>query len=301
MKIGLFGNSGASLDDAVEEAVEAAADGFASYWLPQVMGIDAMTVLALAGARTDSIELATAVLPIQIRHPFAVASQALTTQAACAGRFTLGLGLSHQMVTAGMWGIPFDRPASRMLEYLDATLPLLAGEQTDFAGDTVTSRGAVGVEVSSPPPVLLAALGPRMLQLAASRTQGTITWCTGPKTLAGYVVPTINEAAAAADRPTPRIVAGLPLAITDEPDKARATASKQFGFYASLPSYRAMLDREGVENPAGLALVGSEDEVGEALQGVAQSGVTDFSAATILTRDAEQRSRTREFLRGLRL
>ena len=301
MQIGLFGDSGSSLEHAVTEATEAESDGFSTYWLPQVMGIDAMTALALAGTQTSTIELATAVLPIQLRHPHATASQALSTQAACGGRFTLGIGLSHQIVSEGMWGIPFERPAARMSEYLDATLPLLAGEPANVTGSTVTAVGGITVDAGSPPPVLLAALGPRMLQMAAERATGTITWCTGPRTLAEYVVPTITAAAAASGAAAPRIAAGLPLAITDDPDAARAKAAEQLGFYAQLPSYRAMLDREGVESPADLALVGSEDQVAEALQHLAAGGVTDFAAATIRSNDQDQRLRTREFLRDLRI
>jgi len=301
MKLGVMGDSGSSLENAVAGAIQAEADGLSSFWLPQVMGIDAMTVLALAGARTEKIELGTAVLPVQTRHPFATATQALSTQAACSGRFTLGLGLSHQMVTEGMWGVSWERPLRRMTEYLDATLPLLAGEDVRFKGETVITRGKVAVDVTSPPSVLLAALGPRMLDLAAQRTSGTITWCTGPRTLADYVVPTINAAAEAAGRPAPRIVAALPLAVTDDPEDARSSAAEQLGFYSALPSYRAMLDREGVKGPADLALIGAEDQIGEDLQDLANSGVTDFAVAPIITKDGAQLERTREFVRGLRI
>lgn len=301
MQIGLFGDSGPSLQRVLDEVTAAEADGFDSYWLPQVMGIDAMTALAVAGTRTDSIELGTAVLPIQLRHPHGLASQALSTQAACGGRFTLGLGLSHRIVSEDMWGISFERPAHRLDEYLDATLPLLAGETVNFTGDTVTSIGAVNVDAPGPPPVLLAALGPRMLRIAAERSAGTITWCTGPRTLASHVIPTISAAAEAAGRPPPRVVAGLPLAITDHPDDAIASAAKLLGFYKELPSYKAMLDREGVEGPADLALVGSEEQVADMLEQIAGSGVTDFAAATIPTRNVDDRERTREFLRGLQI
>lgn len=301
MRIGLFGDAGASVTRAIQEAKLADAEGFDSYWLPQVMGLDSMTTLALAGTETNRIELATAVHPIQIRHPFALASQALSTQAACSGRFTLGLGLSHKPVVEGMWGKSFDRPLHQLSEYLDATLPLLHGEAADFRGDTVTSVGSVTVETTVPPPVLLAALGPRMLAIAGERAAGTITWCTGPRTLKDHVIPTITAAAEAAGRREPRIVVALPLAITDDPERAIAQAAKVLGFYAALPSYRAMLDREGVAGPEELALVGSEEEVGEALEQLAASGVTDFGAAAIPTRDGDQRSRTREFLRGLNL
>jgi 5,10-methylenetetrahydromethanopterin reductase len=300
MRIGLFGNAGPDLDRALTEAAGAEDDGFASYWLPQVMGLDALTVMALAGARTSRIELGTAVLPIQLQHPFGLASQALTAQAASGGRLTLGLGLSHRMVTEAMWGIPWDRHVQRLNEYLDATLPLLAGETVKLSGETLTARGAVNV-AAAPPPVLIAALGPRLLKIAGERSTGTITWCTGPQTLSGHVIPTITQAADAAGRPAPRIVAALPVAVTTNPDDAKALAAEQLGFYSALPSYRAMLDREGVEGPADLIVAGSEAQVETSLRDLADSGVTDFAAAIVAPQGSEDLARTREFFRGLKI
>lgn len=298
MRIGLFGDPGSSVESTVGGAVSADTAGFASYWLPQDVGIDAMTVLALAGLRTEKIELVTAVQPIQLRHPHALVSQALSTQVACGGRFTLGLGLSHQDVAETTWGASYDRPAHRMGEYLEVTRRLLAGEDVTFTGDTLTAVGGIDVETTGPPPVLLAALGPVMLRLAGEFATGTITWCTGPRTLAEYVVPTINEAAEAAGRPAPRIIAGLPVAITAEPDAARRATENEIGFFAEMPSYRAMLDREGVQGAGDIAIVGTESEVGDRLAALAASGVTDLAVVEIEPGNSAQRARTHEFLLG---
>src|SRR6185295_1507470 len=117
----------------------------------------------------------------------------------------------------------------------------------------------------SPCPILVAALAPRMLALTGRVADGTVTWMTGPKTLRDHTVPRIREAAEKAGRPAPRVVVGLPIAVTRDMAAARVTAAQQFQIYGALPSYRAMLDREGAEGPADVALVGDEAAVGEAL------------------------------------
>ena len=135
MRIGIFagdlGGPRSTVAAAVESAKAAAEDGFTSYWLPQIFGLDALTTLAVVGTLVPDIELGTAVVPVYPRHPAALAQQALTVQSASQSRLTLGIGLSHQMVIEHMYGFSFDRPASYMEEYLTALGPLLRGEQTD--------------------------------------------------------------------------------------------------------------------------------------------------------------------------
>ncbi len=159
--------------------------------------------------------------------------------------------MTHAAVTEGMWGIPWDKPVRRLNEYLDGLLPLLAGEPADAAGETVTTRGALMIPGAPRPDVYIAALGPQMLRLAGRRTAGTCTWMTGPQTLGGHVGPTLRQAAADAGRPEAavRVVASLPVTVTDDVDAARKQAAEQFAMYGTLPSYRAMLDREGYAGP----------------------------------------------------
>lgn len=143
-------------------------------------------------------------------------------------------------------------------------------------------------------PVLLAALAPRMLRLAGEVADGTVLWMTGAKTVAEHVAPAVTEAARAAGRPEPRIVCALPVCVTDDAEEARALAAKRFEIYGRLPSYRAVLDREGAEGPADVAIVGDEDEVAARIEALAKAGVTDFVAA-----EYSPGTRTREFLKGL--
>jgi 5,10-methylenetetrahydromethanopterin reductase len=292
MRIGINGSGAAgSVHEVVAEVQAAYDNGFASFWLAQIFGVDALTALAVAGAQVPAIELGTAVVPVQPRHPQMLAGQALTAQAAIGGRLALGIGLSHQMVVENMWGHSYAKPYSYLVEYLDALLPMLRGEAADVHGEQITAVGSVTVAGAEPPAVLVAALGAKMLRLAGERTDGTITWCTGPKTLAGHIVPTISQAAEAAGRPAPRVVAALPVAVTDDPDGTRDAVARSLQIYGQLPSYRAMLDIEGVDGPADLAMLGDESQVGAQLDGLIAAGVTDF-AAVVSARTPDESDRT---------
>jgi len=276
----------------------AADDGFASAWISNIFGLEALTTLAVAGSQVPGIELGTAVVPTYPRHPAVLAQQALTADLALAGRLVLGIGLSHQIVIQDMYGYSFDRPARHMREYLAVLMPLLAGEPASFDGETVHGHIGLSVPRSRPKlPFLLAALAPQMLKLAGSKADGTILWMTGPKTVRDYIVPTISAAASEAGRPSPRVVCILPVCVTDDPAQARADANKVFSIYGVLPSYRAMLDREGAAEPGDVAIVGDEDSVAEQIRALADGGVTDFVAGEY-ARGADG-PRTRASLRRL--
>ena len=148
MRIGIFGGDAASagdIDRLVRAARAAAEQGFAGYWMPQIFGFDAITALSIIGREVDGIELGTAVVPTYPRHPAMLAAQSLTASAATGGRFTLGIGLSHQIVIEGMFGFSFEKPARHMREYLSILMPLLHEGSVNFAGDTLTFRGPVQV------------------------------------------------------------------------------------------------------------------------------------------------------------
>jgi 5,10-methylenetetrahydromethanopterin reductase len=300
MRIGLFGltvNTG-TLDDVTAEARRAADDGFASFWVPHIFGLDAMTALALAGRDVPGIELGTAVVPTYPRHPWVMAQQALTTQAALGGRFALGIGLSHQVVVEGMWGISFARPVLHLREYLEVLVPLSQGETVHFDGTTVSAHGTLRVAGATPFPILVAALGTQMLEVTGRHADGTITWCVGPRTLTGHTVPILTNAAERAGRAVPRVVAGLPVAVSTAPDQTRERARQALQMYGTLPSYRAMLDREGAESVADIAIIGSAQEVTDRIAALSETGVTDFVAAEI-TGDPEETEATRAALRDL--
>jgi len=286
MRIGIFGGTGRkSVDEVVAAARQSEADGFASYVLPQIFGLDAMGMLGVIGREVPRIELMTGVVPTYSRHPVTMAQQALTVQAASGGRFSLGIGLSHQMVIENMFGLSFAQPLRHMREYLAVLTPLLRGDKADVDGETITTHAALDVPDLPPVPVLVAALGPKMLELAGTVTDGTVTWMTGPATLAEHTVPAITAAAERAGRPAPRIVTSLPVCVTADVDAARERAASDFQVYGFLPSYRAMLDREGAAGPADVAIVGDEATVRAEIGRIADAGVTDFVASIFGARD----------------
>jgi len=274
-----------------DQLQQAADDGFASAWISNIFGLDALTALAVAGRQVPGIELGTAVVPTYPRHPAALAQQALTVALAVGGRLALGIGLSHRLVIEDMYGQSFERPARHMREYLSILLPLLNGEAADFDGDTM--RAKIGLSVSRPSrvPVLLAAMAPAMLRLAGERADGTVLWMTGPATVRDYIAPAITQAAAAAGRPAPRVVCILPVCVTDDPDQARTRAARIFEIYGQLPSYRAMLDREGAAGPADVTIAGDEETVGSRIMALADAGVTDFVAGEFAVGDDAKRTR----------
>jgi 5,10-methylenetetrahydromethanopterin reductase len=302
MRIGIFGGEVAGqggIDEVVASAKRVADEGFASYWMPQIFSLDALTSLAVVGREVPGIELGTAVVPTYPRHPMMLAAQALTTQVISGGRLTLGIGLSHQVVIEGMLGMSFEKPVRHMREYLSILMPLARGESVSFSGETLTFNGSLQIAGATPFPVLVAALGPKMLDLAGSLTDGTITWMTGPSTLESHTVPAITKAAAAAGRPAPRIAVGLPVCVTDDPDGARERAGRVFAVYDSLPSYKAMLDREGAGGPADVAIVGDEATVTAGVRRLADAGTTDFAAVEYGSVSKGDRERTRQLLRSL--
>lgn len=282
MRIGMIIDDGRPVEEMVAQAAGVRAAGLDSAWISQIFGYDALTALAVIGREVDGLELGTAVIPVYPRHPVMLAAQALTVQVASAGRLTLGIGLSHQVVVENVFGMSFDRPARYLREYLSILLPLLEGEPASFTGEVLRASTFGPLQVPTgppPPPVLVAALGPTMLALAGRMAAGTVTWMTGPATLETHIVPSIRAAASEAGRPEPRIAVGLPVCVTADPARARAQAAETFVIYGQLPSYRAMLDREGAEGPADVGIIGTAAEVQAQVRRLADIGVTDFCGA----------------------
>lgn len=268
-----------SVTEVRRAAVWAAESGFDSFWVSQIFGVDPIVALAaIAGDIPTLGEVGTSVVPMAGRHPLALAAQARTAQDALGGRFTLGLGASHELVVEGFYGERYHEPFTRTIEYLTALIPLLHGEKAAVNGSQVRANGWLTID-ADPCPLLLAALGPRMLDLAGRVCAGTTVGQCGPKTIAEHVAPIITEAAAKADRPAPRIMALVSVAVTDDPRPIYDEAVEGGRLYASLPSYRAALDREGVESGADLFLLGSMDQIVEGLGRYVDAGATDLRIA----------------------
>ena len=298
MRIGqMIGADGtnSTLDDVINVAKKAENAGLDNVWLANIFSFDAISTLALIGRETQRIGLGTAVTPTYPRHPTAIAQQALTTQAASNNRFTLGIGLSHQIVIEGMLGMSYDKPAKHMREYLSVLMPLARGEQADFQGEEYRVAGvALDIPGADRLPVVVAALGPVMLKLAAEMADGTNTWMVGPQTMENHIIPSLHAGGAG----DPQVVAGMPIVLTTNVDDAKAKIAETLTIYGQLPSYRAMLDREGAAGPADIAIVGDENQLRGAIKRFEDMGVTDFNAAVIDTEDGAA-DRTLEFLASL--
>jgi len=284
MRIGIFFGARrevVGLNTLVERASHAERDGLSHFWVPHLptLGYDALTALAIIARQTSRIELGTAVVPVFAEHPLTLAQHAMTAQAASGGRLTLGIGLSHKPVVEGMLGLSYASPARYMEEYLSVLHPLFSEGRVDFTGQIFLVKAELRVQDSSPFPVLLAALAPRMLRLAGAMADGTVTWMAGRKTIESHIAPRLHAAAQAAGRPQPRVCVGLPIAVTDDETQGREYAAQDFQRYGQLANYRRLLDIEGVEGPADVAVVGNERQVEQQLRAFAAAGATDFLAA----------------------
>jgi F420-dependent oxidoreductase-like protein len=303
MRIGINGSSllaRPDLDTITTDIVTAEAEGFSSYWVAQTSMADALGVLSAAGPATNVVELGTAVIPTWTQHPMALAASALTAQAMAHGRLVLGIGLNHRPVVEQRWGMRWEKPIRHVLDYLDVLQPLLAGEVVQHRGEvwTLVDESPMARPTDQAPKVMLAALGEQMLRIAGRRTDGTVLWCVGPRTIETHIAPRIGEAAAGAGREAPAIVCSMPCWVTDDPARARETLGRMLAVYAELPSYRAMLDREGVHGLGDLAFVGSEAEVRDRIGAVAASGASDFTAV-VMGRDPDELAATRALLASL--
>ncbi|UDY36662.1 TIGR03564 family F420-dependent LLM class oxidoreductase [Dermatobacter hominis] len=282
--------------------------GFSTVWVPQIPDeFDALTAAALIGAETERIEIGTAVVPVQPRHPVALAQQALSVQAVCRGRLRLGLGVSHHWIIDEMLGLPYERPIATMRDQLDVLEPALAGPgMVDVENGTYRVHVPLDVTDVAPTPVLIAALGPQMLRLAGERTDGTILWMADERSIETHVAPRIGQAAAAAGRPAPRIVAGVPVCVCDEDrvDEAVARANRLLAEAEVSPNYQQLLTHGEAREVGDILAAGSEASVTKRLRSFADAGATDVSIRVVPIGDTRDelitsRQRTRDFLASL--
>lgn len=301
MRIGISGG-GATVDRLIEQAAEAEADGFASLWYAGAAGIDPFVVLPLAGRATSRIELGTSVVQTYPRHPVLMAQQATAVANAVGGegRFTLGVGVSHRPVIEGTYGLDYDHNARHLREYLTVLGGLLRDGRVDFRGEEYRAAAELRDRATAVP-VLVAALAAKSLRSAGELADGTITWMANRRAIESHIGPALRAAAADAGRPGPRIVCGLPVAVTDDVDGAREVAARQFAIYGMLPNYQRVLAAGGLASPAEAALVGDEDAVGGAIADLFAAGATDVWAAPFPVGDDRRasRQRTRALLKEL--
>jgi F420-dependent oxidoreductase-like protein len=259
--------------------------GLATVWIPQIPDeFDALTAATVIGTATERIEIGTAVVPIQPRHPIALAQHILSVQAVCQGRLAIGLGVSHHWIIDEMLGLPYEHPLAAMRDTLDVLDQALAGPgPVDVENDRFRIHNPLDVTDVTPTPVLLAALGPRMLQLCGARTDGTILWLADERAIGSYIVPNLTRAAEGAGRPAPRVVAGIPVCLCGdhEIDVAVARANRLLSEAEVSPNYQRLLDQGDAESVGDILVAGSEATIQKRLAGFADAGVTDLSVRVV--------------------
>ena len=302
MRIGLTGG-GSSVDKVVKQAKQAEADGFTSLWYASLVTGDPLVAIALAGRETSRIELGTAVLQTYPCHPLLQANRAASVVDAM-GRpgFTLGIGPSHEPLIRGVFGLSYDHPGRSTEEYVRILTGALRGERVDFDGADWSAH-TVGrmAPVVQPVPVLVSALGARLLRVAGEIADGTVLWMAPARAIESHIAPRVLAAASAAGRPAPRIVAGLPVAVHDDEAEARSAAAASSTMYAGMANYQRILKIGGAASPADAAIVGDEKSVRAQLQGLLDAGATDIWAAVFPVGDDKAASfrRTTDLLKEL--
>jgi F420-dependent oxidoreductase-like protein len=280
--------------DLIEQTRQAASAGLDSVWFSQLFGHDAITLAALAGREVPGISVGTSVVPLYPRHPLLLGALAQTAQAATDGRFTLGVGLGWQGLLEPAYGIAYPPPIQYLRESLSVLRQVLEEDQAAFTGKLITARPPLSTAVAGGEevPIVVAAMGPQALRIAGELADGTLPYLAGPRALAEHIVPTLTRAAEAAGRPAPRIIAGVPAVVTHDVEVTRQLAATHLDSYALIPSYRAMLDREGVAHPVELAAIGDENAVAAAIARYFDAGATEVVLMQSGIRSDSDRART---------
>jgi F420-dependent oxidoreductase-like protein len=293
MRIGLSA-TGTDLDAMIAQARSMETDGFSSLWFGSPILGDPMAGMAVVGRETTTLELGTAVVQTYPCHPLLQANRIAAVANAAGRSVTLGIGPSNEFVVRNIYGRSYDRPGLNAEEYTRIVSALLRGEPVDFDGEEWSTHGALGVPLDHPVPVLLSALSPRMLRVAGEYADGTVTFLAGARALESQIVPKLRDAASAAGRPEPRVVAGLQVGVHDDSSEVRAqveaTTAKIFD---SLPPYQRVLAAGGYERSAEAAIAGDEASVTRQLQAVIDAGATDLWLSPIAVGDDLDASRRR--------
>ncbi len=302
------GRHATKVERLLEDARWAEEARMASVWIPQIPDdFDALTAATIVGRETTRIEIGTAVVPVQPRHPIALAQQALSTQAVCNGRLALGLGVSHHWIIDEMLGLSYDKPVAMLRAYLDVLDQAFAGPgMVDVENDQFRVHNPLDITDITPTPTLLAALGPVMLRVAGERTDGTILWMADERAIGDHIAPTITKAASGAGRPDPRIVAGIPVCLCaeDEVDAAVARTNRILSEAEVSPNYQKLLERGDAREVGDLLAAGTEAMIEKRLRSFADAGVTDVSIRVVPIGQGREElvassRRTRDYLASL--
>ena len=247
-RLGLFSAAGRDIPGAVNRARRAEELGYDSVWVNQMADArDGSLVLAAYASATERIGLGTGVLPIYTRHPSAMVQMAATLDEISHGRLILGLGVSHRVTVEGLWGMSLDQPVDAMREYLQIVTGGIRQGMVSVEGSHFTARWGYSGPRRPEMQIMIAALGPRMLDLAGELADGVVLWMCSPEYIATEVVPRVRAARERSGRSMEgfEIVAAVPVCLTADAAAGRAAFTETVERYASLPFYRRMLDASG--------------------------------------------------------
>lgn len=281
------------VDDVIDQARRAHELGVKKVWLAQQLNYDAISLAAVVGAAIPGLGVGTSVVPINPRHPLIVGQLAQTAQAATHGNFSLGLGLGARVVERPAFGGDWPHVITRLREHLTILRSVFDTGSVDFQGTEISASPTWPVHVTggTPVPIYVAAMGPKALRVTGELADGTIPYLAGPRTIGEFIVPTINKAAAEVGRPAPRVITAVPVLLSADVESARVAAAEHLGFYASIPSYRNVIAREGVDNIAELAAVGPEEAVARQLASYLDAGATELTLSPLERTDSADRER----------
>ena len=269
--------------------------GFESLWIANANSYDALNLALYLSTQTRSIDLGTAVIPVFSKHPVELAQQILTTAMISNNRLKIGLGVSHKHRVEDELGLRYATPALYMKEFLIILKDILHRGHSKFKGNIFNVDVSIDTDTCNDVDIYLAALGPKMLDLAGEYTEGTITWMTGYKTIKNNISPVLNSKS----YNSKNILSSIPICITDDVETVTNEAKSIFKFYNKYPNYKKMIIQEGVKDPSDLAIVGDEDYAYNVLKEYSNSGVTEI-LAVVFGEDINKRinlqSRTLDFL-----
>ncbi len=263
--------------------------GVRQIWLGQRFDHDAIALAGLVGAAVPGLGVGTFVVPINPRHPLIVSTLAQTAQAASHGNFSLGLGLGAHAPEAQAFGTSWPNTIGRLREHLEILRSVFDTGSVDFHGSEFTAapEWPVALPGGTPVPVYVAAMGPKALRVTGELADGTLPYLAGPRTIEELIVPTINEAAAAAGRPAPQVIAAVPVVVSENADAARTLATEELAFYETIPSYAKVIAREGVDRAADIAAVGKADAIRKQLQRYRDAGATELVLSSLRSDTAD--------------
>jgi F420-dependent oxidoreductase-like protein len=279
------------VDDIVAQARRAYELGVRQVWVAQQFDHDAIALAGLIGAAVPGLGVGTSVVPINPRHPLIVASLAQTAQAASHGNFSLGLGLGAHEPERLAFGTAWPNTVGRLREHLTVLRSVFHEGSVDFHGEELTAQPGWPVAVAGgrPVPVYVAAMGPKALRVTGELADGTLPYLAGPRTISEFIEPTIAKAAADAGRPSPRIIAAVPVLVTEDVDAGREHVAEVLSFYETIPSYRRVIAREQVSSAAELAAIGPADAVISKLKSYLDAGATDVALSPMDRSDGADR------------